>query len=158
MKPTRGLGGIGRWPPIYSWIITPRLEMVPIAWRASIRWGNLCWTRSPVNHFPWSRNFLALNTQDSWILCWWVSLTCVSMRWSFVSCSIYSRLSSIGVICSAMSNVSNNGGNFGWRSLRLNTWCRRRNGGMVTSKALSPTTIVIFCGPYRSIWSLWWGP
>jgi hypothetical protein len=53
------------------------------------------------------------------------------------------RLISIGVNCSAISEVSNNGGKYGRRRATMNTGCRPRKGGMLSSKELSPTTLVM---------------
>jgi hypothetical protein len=41
-----------------------------------------------------------------------------------------------------ISDVSNNGGKYGRRRSTLNTGCRTRKGGILSSKALSPTTLV----------------
>jgi hypothetical protein len=49
----------------------------------------------------------------------------------------------MGVSCSAISEVSNNDGKYGLRGSTLNTGCRPRNGGLLSSKALLPTTLVI---------------
>jgi len=49
-----------------------------------------------------------------------------------------------------MSNVSNNSGKYGQRQSTLNTGFRIRNGGMLSSKDLSPTTLVMVYGPYQS--------
>ena len=32
MKPTRGLGGIGGWPPISTWIIAPLMVITKLLW------------------------------------------------------------------------------------------------------------------------------
>jgi hypothetical protein len=62
---------------------------------------------------------------------------------SVVACSMQSGFNSVGVSCSAMSDVSSNGGKYGRRRSTLNTGCRPRNGGMLSSNALSPTTLVM---------------
>jgi hypothetical protein len=49
----------------------------------------------------------------------------------------------VGVSCSAISKVSNNGGKYGRRRSTLNTGCRPRKGGVLSSKALLPTALVI---------------
>ena len=121
--------------------------MVPIACRASMRWGNFCWTWSLVNHLPWWRSWPSLTTRYSWILCLRVFLTCMSMTWLVVVCSMQFRLSSVGVSCSAILYVSNNGGKYGWRCSTLNTGCKPRNGKMLSSK--SPTTLVMVYGHIR---------
>jgi hypothetical protein len=54
-----------------------------------------------------------------------------------------SGLSSAGVNYSAISEVSNNGGKYGHRRSTLNIGCNPRKGGVLSSKALSPTTLVI---------------
>ena len=132
--------------------------MVPIACRASMRWGNFCWTWSLVNHLPRWRSWPILTIRYSYILYWKVFLICVSMIWSVVACSMQFWLSSVGVICSVMSGVSNNYGKYGRRQSTLNTRCRPRNDGTLSSKALSSMTLVMVCGPYWSGWSLRWGP
>jgi len=48
----------------------------------------------------------------------------------------------MGVSCFAMSYVSSNGG-YGRRQSKLNTRCRPRIGGVLSSNALSPTTFVM---------------
>ncbi len=132
--------------------------MVPIGLSSSMRWGNFCWTWSLVSHLPWWRSWSALTTRYSCILCCRVLLICVSMIWSVVACSIRSELSFVGVSCSAMSDVSNNGGKYGRRRSTLNTGCKLRNGGMLSSKALSPTALVMVYDSYRSGRSLRQGP
>ena len=82
----------------------------------------------------------------------------MSMVWSVVACSMQSGFNYVAVSCSAMSNVFSNGGKYGWRQSTLNTGCRPRKGGMLSSNTLSPTTLVMVYGPYQSGWSLWWGP
>lgn len=49
-----------------------------------------------------------------------------------------SRFNSIGVSCSVISDASNNGGKYGLRWFPLNTRCRPRNGGILSSKSFSP--------------------
>jgi hypothetical protein len=56
-------------------------------------------------------------------------------------------LISFGVNCSFISEVSNNGGKYGRRRATLKTGCRPRKGGMLRSKALSPTTLVMVYDP-----------
>jgi hypothetical protein len=53
------------------------------------------------------------------------------------------RFISVGFKCSAMSEVSNNGGKYSRRRATLNTECSPRKGGMLSSKELSPTTLVM---------------
>ena len=69
-----------------------------------------------------------------------------------------SWLRSVGVNCSVISEVSNNGGKYGRRRATLKTGCKPRKGGMLSTKALSPTTLVMVYGPYRSGRSFWWVP
>jgi hypothetical protein len=52
-------------------------------------------------------------------------------------------LKSIGVSCSAISELSNNGGKYGQRISTLNTGCKPRKGGMLRSKSLSPIDLVM---------------
>jgi hypothetical protein len=47
-----------------------------------------------------------------------------------------SRLRSVGVSCSVISEVSNNGGKYGRRRSTLNNGCKPRKGGVLSSKAL----------------------
>jgi len=54
-----------------------------------------------------------------------------------------SRFNSVGMSCSTMSDVSSNGGKYGQRQRTLNTMWRTRNGGMMRSKELSLTALVI---------------
>ena len=61
-----------------------------------------------------------------------------------------SEFNSIGVGHSAMSDVSSNGGKYGRRQSTLNTRCMPRIGGMLRSKELSPTALVMVYGPYQS--------
>jgi hypothetical protein len=42
-----------------------------------------------------------------------------------------------------ISEVSNNGGKYGRRRSTLNTGCKPRKGGVLSSKELLPTTLVI---------------
>jgi hypothetical protein len=49
-----------------------------------------------------------------------------------------SGLSSVGANCSAIYEVSNNGGKYGQRRSTLNIGCNPRKGGMLSSKELSP--------------------
>lgn len=56
-----------------------------------------------------------------------------------------------------MSDVSNNGGKYGWRQSTLNTRCKPRNNEMLSSKELSPMALVMVYGPYQSGCFLWWG-
>jgi len=124
--------------------------MAPIALSSSRRWGNFCWTWSLVSHLPWWRSWPALTTRYSWIFYWRVCLICVSMIQLVVACSIQSGFKSVGVSCSAMSDVSSNGGKYGRRQSTLNTGCRPRNGGMMSSNELSPIALVMVYEPYRS--------
>jgi hypothetical protein len=50
------------------------------------------------------------------------------------ACSMQSGFNSVGVSCSTMSDVSSNGGKYGRRQSTLNTGCKPRNGGMLSSK------------------------
>jgi hypothetical protein len=54
-----------------------------------------------------------------------------------------SGLSFVGVICSVISEVSNNGGKCGRRRPTLNTGCRERKGGVLSSKSFLHTALVI---------------
>jgi len=56
----------------------------------------------------------------------------------------------MGVSYSAMSNVSTNGGKYGQRWSTLNTRCKPRNGGMLSSNALSPVALVMVLEPCQS--------
>jgi hypothetical protein len=67
-------------------------------------------------------------------------------------------LSSIGVNCYAISEVSKNGGKYGRRRATLKTGWRPRKGGILSEKSLSPTTLVMVYGQYRSGKSFQWGP
>jgi len=49
----------------------------------------------------------------------------------------------VGVSCSAMSDVSSNGGKYGRRWSILKIGCRPRNGGMLSSNTLSPIALVM---------------
>jgi len=80
------------------------------------------------------------------------------MIWSVVAYSMHFGFNSISVRCSAISIVSSNGGKYGWRCFTLNTRCRTRNGVNLSSKELSPTTLVMVYDPYQSGRSLRWGP
>ena len=62
---------------------------------------------------------------------------------SVVACSMQSGFNSVGVSCSAMSDVSSNGGKYGQRQSTLNTGFRPRNGEMMSSNELSPTALVM---------------
>jgi hypothetical protein len=57
--------------------------------------------------------------------------------------SIQSGLSFVGVSCSTISKVSNNGGKYGQKRSTLNIECRPRKGGVLSSKALLPVALVI---------------
>ena len=131
--------------------------MFPIALSSSMRWGNFCWTWSLVSHFPWWRSCPALTTRYSCIFCWQVFLIYVSIIQSVVACSMQSGFNSVGVSCSSMPDVSSRGGKYGRRRSTLNTGCRPRNGGIMSLKALSLTSLVMVYGPYQSGWSLRWG-
>ena len=48
------------------------------------------------------------------------------------ACSMQSGFNSVGVSCSAMLDVSSNGGKYGRMRYTLNTGCRPRNGGMLS--------------------------
>jgi hypothetical protein len=61
-----------------------------------------------------------------------------------------SGLRYVGVNCSSISEVSNNGGKYGRRRAMLKTGCRPMKGGMLSAKALSPVALVIVYGPYQS--------
>jgi hypothetical protein len=56
---------------------------------------------------------------------------------------MHSGLSSFGVSCSSISEVSNNGGKYDRRISALNTGCKPRKGGMLSLKSLSPTSLVM---------------
>jgi hypothetical protein len=58
-----------------------------------------------------------------------------------------SGLSSVGVICSVISEVSNNGGKYGQRISTLNTGFKPRKGGMLSLKALSPIALLMVYNP-----------
>jgi hypothetical protein len=60
---------------------------------------------------------------------------------------MHSDLRSIGFICSSISEVSNNGGKYGRRISTLNIGCKPRKGGMLRSKTLSPTDLVLVYNP-----------
>ena len=62
---------------------------------------------------------------------------------SMVSCFVQLGLSFVGVNFSDTFDVSNSGGKYGRRRSTLNTRCRPRKGGILNSKALSPTTLVM---------------
>lgn len=66
-----------------------------------------------------------------------------------MACSMQSGFSSVGVICFSMSDVSYNGRKYGQRRSTLKIGCSPRNGGMLSSKALSPIVLVMVYGPYR---------
>lgn len=69
---------------------------------------------------------------------------------SVVACSMQSSFNSVSVSCSAMSDVSSNGGKYGQRQSTLNIGCKPRNSGILSLKALSPTTLVMMYDPYQS--------
>jgi hypothetical protein len=48
-----------------------------------------------------------------------------------------------GVNYYSISEVSNSGGNYGQRRSTLNIGCKPRKGGVLSSKELLPTTLVI---------------
>ena len=73
-----------------------------------------------------------------------------------VACSMHSGFKFVGVSCSAMSKVSSRGGKYGRRRSTLNIGRRPRNGGILSLKALFPTTLVMVYGSYRSGRSLRW--
>jgi hypothetical protein len=52
-------------------------------------------------------------------------------------------LSYVGVSCSVISEVSNNGGKYGRRRSTLNIGCKPRKGGVLSSKNFLPTSLVI---------------
>jgi hypothetical protein len=54
-----------------------------------------------------------------------------------------SGLRFVGVSCLKILKVSNNGGKYGRRRSTLNTGCRPRKGGVLSSKSLLPTALVI---------------
>jgi hypothetical protein len=58
-----------------------------------------------------------------------------------------SGLISLGVSCSTISEVSNNGGKYDRMISTLNTGCKPRKGGMLSLKELSPTTLVMVYDP-----------
>jgi len=62
---------------------------------------------------------------------------------SIVACSMQSGFKFVGVSYSATSDVSRNGGKYGRRWSTLNTECRPRNGGMLSSNTLSPIALVM---------------
>ena len=64
------------------------------------------------------------------------------------ACSMQLGLISIGVNYSATFDVSSSGGKYGQMRSTLNTRCRPMKGGILNSKALSPTTLVMVQGPY----------
>jgi hypothetical protein len=59
------------------------------------------------------------------------------------ACSIQSGLSSVGVIFSMISKLSNNGGKYGQRMSTLNIGCIPRKGGVLSSKELLSIALVI---------------
>jgi hypothetical protein len=60
-----------------------------------------------------------------------------------VACSMHPGLSSVGVNCYAISDVSNNGGKYGRKRSTLNIGCKPKKGGIIISKSLSPTALVM---------------
>jgi hypothetical protein len=56
---------------------------------------------------------------------------------------MYVGLRSMGFIFFVISEVSNNGGKYGQRRSTLNIGCRPRKGGVLSSKELLPTSLVI---------------
>ena len=64
----------------------------------------------------------------------------------------------VGVSCFAMSDVSNNGGKYGSMQSTLNTGYMPRRCGILSSKTLSPKTLVMLYSPYQSRRNFWLGP
>lgn len=130
--------------------------MVPIVYKASMKWGYFYWTRSLMNHFSSWRSWHALTNRYSWILYWWVLLIYISMTWLVVECSIQSKFTSNLVSCYALSNVSNNGGKYGQSKFTITVGWNPRNNGMMSSKEFSPTSLVMVYGAYHSGKSFKW--
>jgi hypothetical protein len=68
---------------------------------------------------------------------------CVHYLISVDACSMQSWLIYVGFNYSVISEVSNNGGKYRWRRSILKTECKPRKAGVLISKSLSPTTLVI---------------
>jgi len=62
-----------------------------------------------------------------------------------ISCSMFNVISVELYWCQLLCkfDVSNNGGKYDQMRSILSTWCRPRNGGILSSKLLSPTTLVM---------------